>query len=79
VGFIEALPEGEVTGAVAQAYEADLAEDGYVSNVTRAFSHQPEVYEAWVALRAPVTKAPYAALEESLHSALVVGRPIEGT
>jgi uncharacterized peroxidase-related enzyme len=56
VAFIEPLPEDEVTGAVAEAYEADLAEDGYVSNVSRTFSHRPEVLEAWAALRAAVTK-----------------------
>jgi alkylhydroperoxidase family enzyme len=56
VGFIEPVPEDEVTGAVAEAYEADVAKDGYVSNVSRALSHRPEVYEAWLALRAAVTK-----------------------
>ena len=56
MGFVEPVPEDEVTGAVAEAYKADLAKDGYVSNVSRAFSHRPEVYEAWLALRAAVTK-----------------------
>jgi len=28
-------------------YEADLAEDGFVANLTRAFSHAPEVMDAW--------------------------------
>jgi uncharacterized peroxidase-related enzyme len=56
VAFIEPVPEGQVTGAVAEAYEADLAEDGYVSNVSRAFSHRPEVLAAWVALKTAVTQ-----------------------
>jgi len=56
VGFIEPVPEEQVTGAVAEAYAADLAEDGYVSNVSRAFSHRPEVVAAWVALNTAVTK-----------------------
>ena len=48
--FIRPLPDDEVTGAVAEAYEADLAEDGYVSNVSRTFSHRPEVLAAhWAA------------------------------
>ena len=54
--FIEPVPEDEVTGAAAEAYEADLAEGGYVSNVSRTFSHRPEVYEAWIALRGAVAK-----------------------
>jgi uncharacterized peroxidase-related enzyme len=56
VPFIEPVPEGQVTGAVAEAYESDLAEDGYVSNVSRTFSHRPEVLAAWVALKDAVTK-----------------------
>jgi uncharacterized peroxidase-related enzyme len=56
LAFIEPLRDEEVTGAVAEAYEADLAKDGYVSNVSKAFSHRPEVYDAWVALRTAVTK-----------------------
>jgi hypothetical protein len=40
--FIEPLPDDEVTGAVAAAYEADVAGDGYVSNVSRTFSHRPD-------------------------------------
>jgi uncharacterized peroxidase-related enzyme len=56
VPFIEPLPETKVTGAAAEAYEADLAEDGFVSNISRAFSHRPDVLAAWVALKEAVTK-----------------------
>jgi uncharacterized peroxidase-related enzyme len=56
VAFIEPVPEGQVTGAVAEAYEADLAEDGYVSNVSRTFSHRPEALAAWIALKGAVTQ-----------------------
>ena len=56
MAFIEPVPEGQVKGAVAEAYEADLAEDGYISNVSRTFSHRPEVLAAWVALKDAVTK-----------------------
>jgi uncharacterized peroxidase-related enzyme len=57
VPFIEPLPDDEVTGALAAAYEADVAEDGYVSNVSRTFSHRPDVFAAWAAVRAAVTKS----------------------
>jgi hypothetical protein len=56
VAFIEPVPEGQVTGAVAEAYAADLAEDGYVSNVSRTFSHRPDVLEAWIALKSAVAQ-----------------------
>jgi uncharacterized peroxidase-related enzyme len=55
--FIRPLPDDEVTGAVAEAYEADLAEDGYVSNVSRAFSHRPEVLAAWIGLKDAVSSS----------------------
>jgi uncharacterized peroxidase-related enzyme len=57
VPFIRPLPDDEVTGAVAEAYEADIAEDGYVSNVSRTFSHRPEVLAAWVGLKDAVTSS----------------------
>jgi uncharacterized peroxidase-related enzyme len=50
VPFIEPVPEDDASGATAEMYEADLAEDGYVSNVARAFSHGPEVMDAWAGL-----------------------------
>jgi uncharacterized peroxidase-related enzyme len=55
VPFIRPLPDDEVTGAAAEAYEADLAEDGYVSNVSRSFSHRPDVLAAWIGLKEAVT------------------------
>ena len=45
--FIDTVPTGEATGAVAELYEADRADDGYVWNNTQAFSHRPEVYSGW--------------------------------
>lgn len=53
--FIRPLPDDEVTGAVAEAYEADLADDGYISNVSRAFSHRPDALAAWIGLKDAVT------------------------
>jgi uncharacterized peroxidase-related enzyme len=55
VPFIRPLPDDEVTGAVAEAYKADLADDGYVSNVSRAFSHRPDALAAWIGLKDAVT------------------------
>jgi uncharacterized peroxidase-related enzyme len=55
VPFIRPLPDDQVTGALAEAYEADLADDGYVSNVSRAFSHRPDVLAAWIGLKDAVT------------------------
>lgn len=53
--FIRPLPDEQVTGVVAEAYESGLAEDGYVSNVSRTFSHRPEVLAAWIRLKDAVT------------------------
>jgi alkylhydroperoxidase family enzyme len=55
VAFIQPAPEDEVTGAVAEAYEADRHEDGFVSNLVQAFSHRPEVFSAWLGLKDAVT------------------------
>jgi uncharacterized peroxidase-related enzyme len=56
VPFIRPLPDEEVTGAVAEAYEADLTQDGYVSNVSRTFSHRPDALAAWIGLKDAVTR-----------------------
>lgn len=45
--FIEPVSDEDATGATAEHYAADRAEDGYVANMTRAFSHAPEVLDAW--------------------------------
>jgi uncharacterized peroxidase-related enzyme len=50
VAFIEPISEDDATGATGAMYQADFAEDGYVSNVARAFSHAPEVMDAWAGL-----------------------------
>ena len=48
--FIETVPEDAAEGATAEWYAADRAEDGYVSNSTKAFGHRPAVLAAWVQL-----------------------------
>jgi uncharacterized peroxidase-related enzyme len=45
--FIDTIPIDQASGAVAELYEADRADDGYVWNNTQAFSHRPEVYAGW--------------------------------
>jgi uncharacterized peroxidase-related enzyme len=50
MAFIETVPEDAAEGATAEWYAADRAEDGYVSNSTKAFGHRPAVLAAWVQL-----------------------------
>ena len=47
MAFIETVPEDDAEGATAEWYAADLAEDGYVANSTKAFGHRPAVFAAW--------------------------------
>ena len=54
--FIDPIDEAEATGKVAELYEEDRADEGYVANLTRAFSHAPEVADAWGSLIVTVRK-----------------------
>ena len=45
--FIETIPEGQATGAVADMYEGDREAFADLPNFTKAFSLRPEVYAAW--------------------------------
>jgi len=46
--FIETVPESDASDAATQQmYETDREVFGYLPNLTRAFSHRPEVYSAW--------------------------------
>jgi uncharacterized peroxidase-related enzyme len=47
MAFIEPVPEEDAVGATAEMYAADLDEDGYVANSTKAFGHRPAVFAAW--------------------------------
>ena len=47
MAFIEPIPEEDAEGATAEMYAADLDEDGYVANSTRAFGQRPAVFAAW--------------------------------
>jgi uncharacterized peroxidase-related enzyme len=50
VTFIETIPENEAAGETARIYQIDRAAKGFLPNYTRAFSHRPDVYEAWANL-----------------------------
>ena len=45
--FIETVPEGDASGELTRMYETDREIFGHVPNLTRAFSHRPDVYAAW--------------------------------
>src|SRR6478735_6955322 len=45
--FIETVPEGAATGAVAAMYATDRELFGYLPNLTQGFSQRPDVYAAW--------------------------------
>ena len=47
MAFIEPIREEDAEGATAEMYAADLDEDGYVANSTRAFGQRPAVFAAW--------------------------------
>ena len=47
MAFLEPIPEEDAEGATAEMYAADLDEDGYVANSTKAFGHRPAVFAAW--------------------------------
>lgn len=45
--FIETIPEDQASGAVAALYAEERAEDRFVWNATKAFSHRPDVRAGW--------------------------------
>ena len=45
--FIETIPDEQASGVLAKLYERERADDGYVWNNTRAFSHRPDVLAGW--------------------------------
>ena len=48
--FITVVPECEAEGAAKALYEGAKARFGFVPNMAKAFSHRPEVWQAWGAL-----------------------------
>jgi len=47
VAYISTIPEDEASGESATMYAEDLADDGYIQNLTRAFAHRPAVFRGW--------------------------------
>ena len=45
--FIDTIPDEQASGVLATLYQEQRADDGYVWNNTRAFSHRPEVLTGW--------------------------------
>jgi uncharacterized peroxidase-related enzyme len=45
--FITVIPEGEAEGATKALYEGARARFGFLPNMAKAFSHRPEVWQAW--------------------------------
>jgi uncharacterized peroxidase-related enzyme len=52
--FIESVPEGEETDALANMYQSDRQRFGYLPNFTRAFSVRPDAYAAWLQLNGAI-------------------------
>jgi uncharacterized peroxidase-related enzyme len=52
--FIDAVPERDATGAVADYYEQQRAAWGFLPNYAAAFSTRPDVAEAWNTLNTTV-------------------------
>ena len=50
MAFIDTVPEDQAHGDVARMYEQNRAAKGYVPNYVKAFSHRPQVMEAWANL-----------------------------
>lgn len=48
--FIQSVPERDATGETKAMYDEARATHGFVPNMTKAFSHRPDVMEAWSGL-----------------------------
>jgi AhpD family alkylhydroperoxidase len=44
---VHTIAPEDATGLVRELYDADLTDDGYVSNISRLYSLRPEVLVAW--------------------------------
>ncbi len=47
MAFINAIPEDQAPDDVKRMYDQNLEKQGYIPNYSRAFSHRPQVMEAW--------------------------------
>ena len=53
--YLQTVPPEEAAGEVKAMYDADLAQQGYIANFTRAFSVRPDVEQGWLALKDAIT------------------------
>ena len=53
--YLPTVPPQEATGEVKEMYDADLAQRGYIANLTRTFSVRPDVEKGWLALKDAIT------------------------
>lgn len=47
MAFITTIPENQAPDDVKRMYDQNLEKQGYIPNYSRAFSHRPQVMEAW--------------------------------
>lgn len=57
MAFIGTISVHEAIGKVAEIYETDRQDSGYVANYTKIFAHRPDVYEAWGRLKDSIKPA----------------------
>ncbi len=50
MAWIETVPNDQATGELAEFYQADLRDFGYVGNMNQALSLRPDILAAWKAL-----------------------------
>jgi hypothetical protein len=90
--FVQAVPEGDASGEVAELYETHRAAMGHLPNYSRAFSHRPAVFAAWTQLNTAIkagmdlrryelatvaaARRLYGELDPELLGTLIVGRPV---
>jgi uncharacterized peroxidase-related enzyme len=56
VTFLRTASESEASGSVAAAYQANLADQGYIMNAARAWTTKPEIQAAWGGFYGAVNK-----------------------
>ncbi|MDR7555512.1 MAG: hypothetical protein QN157_07890 [Armatimonadota bacterium] len=77
--WVRTLDENDVTGALRQAYEADLARLGFVMEATRALSLRPELATALDAFTAAVKQVSALTPHERRLISLLVAHRLRST
>ncbi len=47
---IQPIADEKAEGALRELFNLDLEKDGYITNITRAWTHRPEVMPLWTQL-----------------------------